>query len=418
MPYYRGPTLKQALLASGVPPDEAWLRQLLAPLLDTLALIHEQQCFHRDIAPDNILMLGDGHPLLLDFGAARRAISGMTQAFTVIFKAGYAPIEQYAEMPGIHQGAWTDLYALASVVHFAIAGEPPPPAVGRIMSDSYVPLAHRFAGRYSAAFLAAIDRALSVKPEDRPQSVAEMRALLNLAAAAPVRAPAQPAPAAPAAQTPPSARRLRPYLIAVPLIAAAALGYVLVGKQPAPATPPRPPAVAAPFDPVAALRDIRDHASADRTVSAQAVQDQVRIGQDRLSFSVRASHAGYLYVQMVGTDPNNFWLLFPNAVDQDNHVEAGQTVTLPRTGWHMRVEGPPGVDHLVAFVSDVPRNFAGAGLVGGDPFSSFPVARAAELQRRHTGATPLFAGTPECAGVADCSPLYGASTFTIEEVKP
>ncbi|MDB5949996.1 MAG: hypothetical protein JWR65_1851, partial [Massilia sp.] len=74
MPYYQGQTLKQTLLARAAPPDEAWLKALLAPLLDTLALIHEQQCFHRDIAPDNILMLGDCHPVLLDFGAARRAI--------------------------------------------------------------------------------------------------------------------------------------------------------------------------------------------------------------------------------------------------------------------------------------------------------------------------------------------------------
>jgi hypothetical protein len=417
MPYYRGPTLKQALLASAVPPGEAWLKQLLAPLLDTLALIHEQQCFHRDIAPDNILMLDDGRPLLLDFGAARRAISGMTQAFTVIFKEGYAPIEQYAEMPGFHQGAWTDLYALASVVHFAIAGEPPPPAVGRIMADSYVPLADRFADRYSVPFLAAIDHALSVKPEDRPQSVAEMRALLDLAVVALPPAPAQPAHtlAGKPAVTPP-ARRLRPYLIAIPLLAAAGLGYALIGNKPAPAPAPPPAVVAAQFDPVASIQEIRDRASTARPVSVQPAQSTVQIGKDRLSFTVTVSHAGYLYVQMVGTESNNFWLMFPNTLDQNNRVEAGQTLTLPRKGWQMGVFGPPGVDHFVAILSDVPRDFTSAGLVRGDPFSTFPVARAAQLQRDHTGATPLFAGTPVCGGAADCSPLYGASTFTIEEI--
>jgi serine/threonine protein kinase len=72
MPYYQGPTLKQVLLDHAGPPGEAWLKGLLAPLLDTLGLIHEQQYFHRDISPDNILILADGWPLLLGFGAARR----------------------------------------------------------------------------------------------------------------------------------------------------------------------------------------------------------------------------------------------------------------------------------------------------------------------------------------------------------
>ncbi|MES3024693.1 MAG: serine/threonine-protein kinase [Pseudomonadota bacterium] len=179
MPYYKGPTLKQALLARDGPPAEAWLRNLLEPLLETLALLHAQNCFHRDIAPDNILLLDDGRPLLLDFGAARRALSEKTQAFTVILKPAYAPIEQYAETPGMHQGAWTDLFALAAVVHFAIDGRPPPSAAGRAIADPYVPLARRYAGQYSPQFLAAIDRALSFRPADRPQSVADMRALLG-----------------------------------------------------------------------------------------------------------------------------------------------------------------------------------------------------------------------------------------------
>ena len=102
MPYYAGRTLKQYLKDhEGPPPDEAWIRKILSPVMDALELMHHENCFHRDVAPDNIMLLRDDRPVLLDFGAARRVISDMTQALTVILKPGYAPIEQYAEMPGI-----------------------------------------------------------------------------------------------------------------------------------------------------------------------------------------------------------------------------------------------------------------------------------------------------------------------------
>src|SRR5512147_3222977 len=114
---------------------------LLAPLTEARAVIHAENCFHRDIAPDNVILLaGSNRPLLLDFGAARRVIGDMTQALTVILKPGYAPIEQYAEVPDMKQGAWTDVYALAAVVYWCITGKTPPPSVGRMLSDSCVPL--------------------------------------------------------------------------------------------------------------------------------------------------------------------------------------------------------------------------------------------------------------------------------------
>jgi serine/threonine protein kinase len=180
MPYYEGPTLKQALAALSGPPDEALLRSWLLPMLDALEEIHRVNCYHRDIAPDNILLTHAG-PLLLDFGAARRVIGDMTQALTVVLKPGFAPIEQYGDAATMSQGAWTDLYALASVVYFAITGRPPMSAVDRVMDDRLEPLSHRVAGRYSHALLATVDIALSLRPQDRPQSVAAFRAMLNAA---------------------------------------------------------------------------------------------------------------------------------------------------------------------------------------------------------------------------------------------
>ncbi|MBI5276159.1 MAG: protein kinase [Burkholderiales bacterium] len=178
MPFYDAPTFKQTIQRSGRL-DEPALTTLLHQLLDALAVLHGAGCIHRDVAPDNVLMLASNRPVLLDFGASRRVITDRTQQLTVILKPGYAPIEQYAEIAGLKQGPWTDLYALAGMAHFAITGSPPPQAIARTMTDPYMPLEQAAAGRYSARFLRAIDRALSVKPEGRPQNTTEFHSLLG-----------------------------------------------------------------------------------------------------------------------------------------------------------------------------------------------------------------------------------------------
>lgn len=198
MPFYDGVTLRDALKQRTGVPDEGWIRRILVPLMDALEIMHSESCFHRDIAPDNILLLKDERPVLLDFGAARRVIGDMTQVLTVILKPGFAPVEQYAEMPGLKQGAWTDIYALAAVVYYIITGRTPPASVGRLMNDTYQPLATLAAGSFDPVFLAGLDRCLAVKADDRPQSIAEMREVLGFGAAPAVSPPAESSPVSPA----------------------------------------------------------------------------------------------------------------------------------------------------------------------------------------------------------------------------
>lgn len=180
MPYHRAPTLAAMLRERGTPVDERWLRVILAQLLDALQVLHDKQCLHRDIAPDNILMLEDERPLLLDFGAARRVLADASRALTVIYKPTYAPIEQHSEAREMKQGPWTDLYALCGVAHLAIVGAPPPSALQRLVQETYEPLARRAAGRFDRRLLEGIDLGLRLRPEERPQSVAAMRAAMGL----------------------------------------------------------------------------------------------------------------------------------------------------------------------------------------------------------------------------------------------
>ena len=178
MPLYEGRTLKQWLKDRAQPPSEAELMHIVAPLLDALEHLHAESVFHRDVAPDNVLLLGDGRPVLLDFGAARQVLADSDKALTAILKPSYAPIEQYADMAQLRQGPWTDVYALSAVLYFAITGAAPPSAVARSISDKMVPAATAGAGRYSARFLRGIDAGLGVRPEARPQSIAQLREML------------------------------------------------------------------------------------------------------------------------------------------------------------------------------------------------------------------------------------------------
>ena len=182
MQYYPGVTLKQARRGMVAAPDEAWLRAFVEPLLDVLELLHAEGVFHRDIAPDNILLLPDGRPVLLDFGSARRVIGDATQSLTAVLKPNFAPIEQYADMAGMRQGPWTDIYALGATVHFMLTGDAPAPAVLRAVRDALpalsLPGGTAFAG-VPDRFLAVIDWSLALAPEDRPQSAGTVRQALE-----------------------------------------------------------------------------------------------------------------------------------------------------------------------------------------------------------------------------------------------
>lgn len=179
MPYLQGNTLRDVRRTMSQPPSEAWIRTLLDRVLGALEVMHREEVYHRDIAPDNILITPQGLPILLDFGAARRVISDRTQTLTAILKPSYAPIEQYAEMTQMRQGPWTDLYALGAVVHFLLKGTPPLPATARLVQDETTPLEMAPALGVSPRLLSVIDWAMALKPQDRPQDVASLRAALE-----------------------------------------------------------------------------------------------------------------------------------------------------------------------------------------------------------------------------------------------
>jgi non-specific serine/threonine protein kinase len=180
MQYYPGKTLREVRLAATDGMSEAHIRRLVEPIFDALSELHAHRIIHRDVSPDNILVMPSGDTVLLDLGAARQVLGGMTQALTTILKPGFAPIEQYVDDGSMEQGRWTDVYGLAAVMYFLAAGVPPTSATSRIVRDALPALSDVAKGfDYSIEMQTAVTRALSLRAIERYKSMGEFRSALG-----------------------------------------------------------------------------------------------------------------------------------------------------------------------------------------------------------------------------------------------
>ena len=169
MEYLEGITLKQYLRENQrIAPED--LIELLVPLIESLDEIHSQGMIHRDISPDNIMVLPDGRIKLMDFGAARDYTEFGEKSLSIVLKPGYAPPEQY-QTHGI-QGPWTDIYALCATMYKCITGENPPDAIERVMDDHLKKIS-AFGIPVLPQIEEAIIKGMSVAANDRYQNVGD-----------------------------------------------------------------------------------------------------------------------------------------------------------------------------------------------------------------------------------------------------
>lgn len=165
-----GNTLRTVLAQQGRIPAK-YLFAIMEPVLNAMNKMHGAGIIHRDISPDNIMLLDNGQVKLLDFGCARDVDKEHTM--TVMLKHGYAPIEQYT---GYNQGPWTDVYALCATLYRCLTGQTPPRALERIAAQDPLISPNRLGAALTSEQEQAIMRGLAVEPKNRWQSISGLYA--------------------------------------------------------------------------------------------------------------------------------------------------------------------------------------------------------------------------------------------------
>jgi serine/threonine protein kinase len=154
----------------------ATVERLLGSLVEALSHLHDQHLLHGDIRPANVMVDLNGRPTLIDFGNARAAMAQRLPELAPTRPLAYTAPELSLGKPATPA---TDIYALAATVHYAITGRAPPVAAERLQADRYEPLAGLALSGFAREMLTGIDRALTLHPGDRPQSIQILRALLR-----------------------------------------------------------------------------------------------------------------------------------------------------------------------------------------------------------------------------------------------
>ncbi|MGZ8185468.1 MAG: serine/threonine protein kinase [Methylobacter sp.] len=176
MTYDYGVTLDRILSSKMLAISPAFFLQVFNSLLTGIDHIHTHNLVHLDIKPANILVRPGNDALLLDFGAIQNFLHQRVSKKSNILTHGFSPIEQHdlnAEL-----GPWTDLYAVGASMRTCLDYKIPVPAQDRVKKDTLIPAAKAFKRKFPEPLLKAMDWAMELQPENRPQSVSQLQQAL------------------------------------------------------------------------------------------------------------------------------------------------------------------------------------------------------------------------------------------------
>ena len=145
-----------------------------------------------------------------------------------------------------------------------------------------------------------------------------------------------------------------PVVIAAPAPAPAPAQQVIT-QAPQVAEPEKLPPAEPVLASLATLKDIEQQRNPRRLVDVKLSKPVMKIGKDSLDLSIKSSHDGYIYMILLGSDAKSFYVLYPNGLDKNNSIKAGETVRIPKPDWEVKAAGPAGTNNLLVMVSDTPR---------------------------------------------------------------
>jgi serine/threonine protein kinase len=180
MDFIEGESLADILSRKKRPTERlvyAWLEQIL----DALDYCHRHQVLHRDIKPANIILTPEGQVMLVDFSLVKVYDPRNPRTATIVRGLGtpeYTPLEQYDTGAG-HTDTRSDIYALGATLYHLLTGQAPQPVSQRILNPDTQPALQELNPKISPWVTQFVQRAMAIHPQDRFESVREMRRELD-----------------------------------------------------------------------------------------------------------------------------------------------------------------------------------------------------------------------------------------------